>query len=143
MKGAVELPLRIGVGIILLNEKNKIFVGKRIDNPNNFWQMPQGGVNENENIFQAAKRELQEETGIDDFRLIENFRHKITYNVHRNNKIIPKEVIFFLAESSTKSVQLSSEHQNHIWLNFDLAHDRLTYTNAKELLVKAKSFLEK
>ena len=56
---------------------------------------------------------------------------------------VPKEVIFFLAESSTKSVQLSSEHQNYIWLNFDSAHDRLTYTNAKELLVKAKSFLEK
>ena len=107
------------------------------------WDFPKGHVENNETELETAIRELQEETGIDDFRLIENFRHKITYNVHRNNKIIPKEVIFFLAESSTKSVQLSSEHQNYIWLNFDSAHDRLTYTNAKELLVKAKSFLEK
>ena len=59
-----QLPLRIGVGIILLNHKNKVFVGKRIDNPKNFWQMPQGGINQNENFLQAAKRELEEETGI-------------------------------------------------------------------------------
>ena len=55
------LPLRIGVGIILLNDENKVFVGKRIDNPKNFWQMPQGGVDKNENFLQAAKRELEEE----------------------------------------------------------------------------------
>ena len=53
-----ELPLRIGVGILLLNNENKIFVGKRIDNPKNFWQMPQGGVDKNENFLEAAKREL-------------------------------------------------------------------------------------
>ena len=76
-----ELPLRIGVGIILLNEKNKIFVGKRIDNPNNFWQMPQGGVNENENIFQAAKRELQEETGIKSVKLIKELDGWFKYNL--------------------------------------------------------------
>ena len=55
-----ELPLRIGVGIILLNNENNVFVGKRIDNPKNSWQMPQGGVDQNENFLQAAKRELEE-----------------------------------------------------------------------------------
>ena len=59
-----QLPVRIGVGIILLNHENKVFVGKRIDNPKNFWQMPQGGTNKNENFIKAAKRELEEETGI-------------------------------------------------------------------------------
>ena len=57
-----QLPLRIGVGIILLNHENKVFVGKRIDNPANSWQMPQGGVDKNEDFLQAAKRELEEET---------------------------------------------------------------------------------
>ena len=56
-----QLPLRIGVGIVLLNHENNIFVGKRIDNPKNSWQMPQGGVDENEDFLQAAKRELEEE----------------------------------------------------------------------------------
>ncbi|MEC7712663.1 MAG: bis(5'-nucleosyl)-tetraphosphatase [Candidatus Thermoplasmatota archaeon] len=107
------------------------------------WDFPKGHVEDNESELETATRELQEETGIDDFRLINNFRQKITYKVHKNNTAIPKEVIFFLAESSTKSVQLSSEHQNYRWLDFDLAHDRLTYSNAKEVLVKAKTFLEK
>ena len=60
MKNIQELPLRIGVGIVLLNHENKVFVGKRIDNPANSWQMPQGGVDHNENFLQAAKRELEE-----------------------------------------------------------------------------------
>ena len=58
------LPLRIGVGAIVLNKDNRIFVGKRKDNPVNKWQMPQGGVNENENFLTAMKRELEEETSI-------------------------------------------------------------------------------
>jgi len=70
MNNNKQLPLRIGVGIILLNHENKVFVGKRIDNPINFWQMPQGGVNQNENFLQAAKRELKEETGIKSVKLI-------------------------------------------------------------------------
>ena len=107
------------------------------------WDFPKGHIENNETELETATRELHEETGIDNFRLIDNFRHKITYNVNKNSKLIPKEVIFFLAESFTKSIKLSSEHQNYIWLNFDLAHDRLTYANAKDVLLKAKTFLEK
>ena len=58
-----NLPLRTGVGVAVLNQNNKVFVGKRIDNPNNKWQMPQGGVNKNESLVKAMKRELFEETG--------------------------------------------------------------------------------
>ena len=59
-----ELPLRLGVGIIVLNKENKVFVGKRRDNPTNKWQMPQGGVDRGENLVNAMKRELKEETSI-------------------------------------------------------------------------------
>ena len=65
-----ELPLRAGVGIVLLNHENNIFVGKRIDNPKYSWQMPQGGVDQNEDFFRAAKRELEEETSIKSVKLI-------------------------------------------------------------------------
>ena len=65
-----KLPLRIGVGIVLLNKDNNIFVGKRIDNPKNSWQMPQGGVDKNEDFLKAAKRELEEETGVKSIKLI-------------------------------------------------------------------------
>ena len=54
MKNRKELPLRTGVGIALLNHEKKIFVGKRIDNPKNSWQMPQGGVDQNENFFTSS-----------------------------------------------------------------------------------------
>ena len=52
----INLPLRSGVGIVVLSKENKVFVAKRIDNPKNFWQMPQGGVDENEDNYQAALR---------------------------------------------------------------------------------------
>ena len=63
-KNHKNLPLRSGVGIVLLNKKNKVFVAKRIDNPKNFWQMHQGCVDKGENYYQAALRELKEETSI-------------------------------------------------------------------------------
>ena len=76
-----ELPLRIGVGIVLLNNENNIFVGKRIDNPKNSWQMPQGGVDKNENFLQAAKRELEEETGIKTVKLIKELDGWFKYDL--------------------------------------------------------------
>jgi putative (di)nucleoside polyphosphate hydrolase len=76
-----ELPLRTGVGIILLNKENKVFVGRRIDNPKKFWQMPQGGVEKNESFFQAAKRELKEETGIKSVKLIKKIDGWYIYNL--------------------------------------------------------------
>ena len=75
------LPLRKGVGIILLNKSNQILVGKRIDNPSSFWQMPQGGVDQNENLFDAAKRELYEETGVVSIKLIKEFDYWLEYNL--------------------------------------------------------------
>ena len=65
-----HLSLRSGVGLVILNNENKIFVAKRIDNPKNFWQMPQGGVDQNENFLKSAKRELEEETGIKSVKFI-------------------------------------------------------------------------
>ena len=84
MNNNKQLPLRTGVGIILLNHENKVFVGKRIDNPKNFWQMPQGGVNQNENFSQAAKRELEEETGIKSIELVKELNGWLGYDLPEN-----------------------------------------------------------
>ena len=64
------LPLRNGVGAVVINRNNKVFVGKRIDNPGKFWQMPQGGVDEGEEYFDAMKRELSEETSIKNIEVL-------------------------------------------------------------------------
>ncbi len=81
---AKKLPLRLGVGIILLNQKNNIFVGKRIDNPKKYWQMPQGGVEKNENLVQAARRELKEETSIKSIELIKEIDEWLIYYLPDN-----------------------------------------------------------
>ena len=78
-KNFSKLPLRKGVGIVLLNNENKVFVAKRIDNPKNFWQMPQGGVDGDENYYEAALRELKEETSIASVELIQEIDKKLTY----------------------------------------------------------------
>ena len=74
-----DLPLRTGVGIVVLNKKNQIFLAKRIDNPKNFWQMPQGGVDKGEDFYTAAVRELEEETSIKTVKLIKEIEGLTTY----------------------------------------------------------------
>ncbi len=79
-----NLPLRSGVGIVVLNKENKIFVAKRIDNPKNFWQMPQGGVDKDEDFLSAAYRELEEETSIKDVELIREIDEILTYELPKH-----------------------------------------------------------
>ena len=76
-----KLPLRSGVGIVVLNKENKVFVAKRIDNPKNFWQMPQGGVDEGEDFLTAAYRELKEETSMKQVELIKEIDGTLTYEL--------------------------------------------------------------
>ena len=76
-----ELPLRLGVGIIVLNKENKVFVGKRIDNPTNKWQMPQGGVDRGENLVNAMKRELKEETSIRSIEILKELEGWTEYEL--------------------------------------------------------------
>ena len=79
-----DLPLRNGVGIVVLNKQNKIFVAKRIDNPKDFWQMPQGGVDNGESFLTAAYRELEEETSIKNVELIQEIDGTTTYELPKH-----------------------------------------------------------
>ena len=81
---AQKLPLRTGVGIIVLNKQNKIFVGKRKDNPGDKWQMPQGGVDEGEDYITAMKRELKEETGIENIKIIKEIEKIYQYELPKD-----------------------------------------------------------
>ena len=79
-----KLPFRIGVGIIVLNNKNQVFVGKRKDNPGNNWQMPQGGIDEGEDFISAMKRELMEETSIKNIKILKELEHLYQYDLPKN-----------------------------------------------------------
>tara|TARA_Y100000590_G_scaffold257686_1_gene289407 strand:+ start:68 stop:553 length:486 start_codon:yes stop_codon:yes gene_type:complete len=94
-----NLPLRSGVGIVVLNKENKVFVAKRIDNPKNFWQMPQGGVDKNEDFYTAALRELNEETSIVSVKLIKEIENTFTY-------ILPDNLIGIIWKGKFKGQRL-------------------------------------
>ena len=79
-----KLPMRQGVGIIVLNEKNKVFVGRRKDNPVNKWQMPQGGIDKNEKPLNAMKRELAEETSITKIKVLKEIDNWLEYELPPN-----------------------------------------------------------
>ena len=79
-----DLPLRNGVGIVVLNKQNKVFVAKRIDNPKDFWQMPQGGIDQGEDFLTAAYRELEEETSIKNVELIQEIDGTTTYELPKH-----------------------------------------------------------
>ena len=79
-----KLPMRTGVGIILLNNKNQVFVGKRKDNPGNKWQMPQGGVDKGEDFLEAMKRELYEETSVKNIEIIKEIEKEYEYELPQN-----------------------------------------------------------
>ena len=81
-----KLPLRNGVGIIVLNSNNLVFVGKRKDNPGNKWQMPQGGIDKGENFISAMRRELMEETSIENIEIIKEIEQTFVYE-------LPKKLI--------------------------------------------------
>ena len=94
MKNDIKnLPLRNGVGIVLLNKYNKVFVAKRIDNQKNFWQMPQGGVDNGEEYLNAAYRELEEETGTKSAKIL--FEHKSWFEYELPNELIGKVISGF------------------------------------------------
>ena len=80
----IKLPLREGVGIIVLNKNNEVFVGKRKDNPIDKWQMPQGGIDKNEQPIQAMYRELLEETNIKSVKILKEIEKTFVYELPPN-----------------------------------------------------------
>ena len=79
-----QLPMRTGVGIIVLNKNNQVFVGKRKDNPGDKWQMPQGGVDKGEDFITAMRRELIEETSIKNIKILKEIQNMYQYELPKN-----------------------------------------------------------
>ena len=132
-----NLPLRKGVGVVLLNKNNQIFVARRIDNPKDFWQMPQGGIDNGETPLQAAYRELKEETSIKSVKIIQEIKDEITYNLPDNLLgIIWKGkykgqtqkwlVMKFLGDD--KEIDLKTKHPEFLewkWINVENITDKV------------------
>ena len=115
------------------------------------WGFSKGHVEEGETDVQAAKREVAEETGIKDIRIISGFKELEKYFFRRNyglkgeaKKTAPwvfKSVIFYLAETKTKEVKISHEHSDFVWMPYEDAFKKLNFKNAKNILKKANDFI--
>ncbi|MBI3084599.1 MAG: NUDIX domain-containing protein, partial [candidate division NC10 bacterium] len=106
------------------------------------WDFPKGHIEPGEDPQTTAARELQEETGIRDARIVPGFKESMRYFYRKAGEGMLKVVIFFLAETPTGEVTLSSEHSGYVWLPYEDALKRLTFKNARDLLAKAQAFLE-
>ena len=132
-----NLPLRVGVGIVVLNKNNQVFVAKRIDNPKNFWQMPQGGVDVGEKFYDAAVRELKEETSIKTIKFIKEIDGYISY-------LLPDELLgiiwrgkfkgqkqkwfIFRFEGNEKEINIKTKQPEFLdwkWVNIDNLTDEV------------------
>ena len=129
------MPLRTGVGIAVLNSQNKVFVGKRKDNPFDKWQMPQGGVDPNEPLLQAMKRELLEETSIKNIEILKEFDQWLEYELPENliGKIWEGKyrgqkqkwfVVKFLGDDSEININTkNAEFMEWKWIDINLLPD--------------------
>ena len=106
------------------------------------WDFPKGNIEDGEDEVQAAYREIFEETGIQNVHFLEGFRKKIQYYYSREDILIRKEVIFYLAITNTKEITLSNEHIGYAWKDYMEAMNQLTYKSAKDLLKEVKMFFE-
>jgi len=134
-----NLPLRHGVGIVVLNKFNKVFVAKRIDNPKNFWQMPQGGIDEGEDFFNAALRELEEETSIKNVTLIKEVDGFLTYYLPNHllgiiwkGKYKGQKQKWFITKFNGEETEINiktkkPEFLEWKWINIENLSDKVVY----------------
>ena len=128
-------------GIILFRKEGNKKLFLLLHYPSGHWDFVKGRIEKGEDEMQAAIRETREETGIIDINFIEGFKEKIHYTYLHDNKVIKKEVVFFLGITYSSQVIISDEHIDHIWLEYESAYTKTTYQNAKNLLQKCRSLV--
>lgn len=108
------------------------------------WEFPKGHVEVNENEEETMRREIKEETGIEDLKIIPGFKKYIKYffRKYKSKGWIFKLVVFFVAKTETKEVKLSEEHVGFAWLPISKAIEQTTFKNSKKLLKEASDFVD-
>ena len=150
-----KLPMRLGVGIILLNKDNEVFVGKRKDNPIDKWQMPQGGIDNNETPFNAMKRELAEETSITKIKVLKEIESWLEYDLPPNllgkiwkGKYRGQKQKWFIVKfiGNDSEINLNTRHPEFIewkWIDYNLLTDVIVDFKKdvyKKLKIELKDF---
>lgn len=148
------MPREKSAGAIIFRRENGVIYYLLLHYPSinrkgGHWEFAKGHIEEGENYEQTIKREVEEETGLKDIKIIPGFKEHIKYFFKKKEAIgkkVPwvfKLVTFFIAETKTKDIKLSPEHINFLWLPLDEAVKKTTYKNSKELLKKADEYIKK
>ena len=130
-------------GIVLFRKENSEMLFLLLHYPSGHWDFVKGKMEEDETTHQTAIRETREETGITDIIFVDNFEEWIEYNFQFQGELIHKKVVFFLAETKTKDITISHEHQDYTWMDYQTAMEKTTFENARSILTKAKLLLNK
>ncbi len=109
--------------------------------PSGHWDFPKGNIEPDETIMQTVRREVKEETGIGDIEVRDGYEKRIEYYYRRDGQMVHKVVVFLLAESTSRDVKISFEHEGFTWLHYSDAVMKLTFRNAKSILKDAEDFL--
>lgn len=131
----------VSSGAILYHRDNQTITFLLLHYYSGHWDFPKGNKEEGESDVDTALREITEETGITDVTILDDFKKQVFYKYKRNNQLISKKVIYFLAETKSSNVVLSNEHLNFLWAQYEEAFRRITYSTSKEILTEGYKFL--
>jgi bis(5'-nucleosidyl)-tetraphosphatase len=135
------MPIEKSAGAIVFRRQNKEIKYLIIKYGWGHWEFPRGGIEKGESLEETARREIEEETGIKNIEFIEGFKEWIKFFFKLKGDGIMKIATFFLAETKTEEIKLSHEHEDHAWLKYEDALDKLTFDNSKKVLKKAHNFI--
>ena len=130
-------------GIVLFRKEKTENLFLLLHYPSGHWDFVKGKMEKGEIIHETAIRETKEETGITDVKILDNFEEWIEYNFQYQGELVHKKVVFFLAETNTKDVEISHEHLDYTWVDYNTAMEKTTFDNAKRVLTKAQILLSK
>ncbi len=130
-------------GIILFRKEDSKILFLLLHYPSGHWDFVKGKMEEGESAHETAIREATEETGITDITFLENFEEWIKYDFQYQGELVHKKVVFFLAETKTKEVMISHEHQDYAWMDYNTSMEKTTFDNAKTVLTRAQMLLTK
>ncbi|HJL67601.1 MAG TPA: NUDIX domain-containing protein [Nitrosopumilus sp.] len=130
-------------GIVIFRKENSKNLFLLLRYPSGHWDFVKGKMEKNESTHETAVRETKEETGITNIMFLENFEEWIEYNFQFQGELVQKKVVFFLAETKTKEVEISHEHLDYTWMDYNSAMEKTTFDNAKTVLTRAQMLLTK
>jgi 8-oxo-dGTP pyrophosphatase MutT (NUDIX family) len=130
-------------GIVLFRRENDKILFLLLHYPSGHWDFVKGKMEKGETYRETAIRETKEETGISDVNFVDNFEEWIQYNFQFEGELENKKVVFFLAETKTKEIEISHEHIDFTWMDYVTAMEKTTFDNAKTVLSKSYALLSK